>query len=118
MHSTGMGGPVNDTMRGPDGVAAVLVLVGDEVGETVVGSDVVLVVDEGEAAVDGVVVVGDGGLEESLLHAGMRRTAAMVASEASRRRRTHRSYGERAVRTGAVRILFRCPASSTWRSAT
>lgn len=90
LHSTGVGGPVNETMRGPDGGAAGLVVVGEELGGTVDGVEVVLAVDVVEAAVDGVVVVG-GGLDESLLHAVSRTTAAIVASEASRRRRIRRS---------------------------
>jgi hypothetical protein len=113
-----VGGPVNETMRGPVEPGRVLAVLVDEPRGTVDGSAVVLPVDVVEAAVDGVLVVGDARLEELLLQAVGRMAAASIVTEATRGRRTHVIVREPAGAMGSVRILCRCPASSTWRSAT
>ena len=131
LHWTGVGGPLNETMRGPVGLGTVFAGV-DELGGTVVGFEVVLAGDvvelprDGpgaelrEVTVDVVVDVGDRRLEEWLLpHAAGSTTAVTIASEARRGRRTRMIVGRTkgADRTRSVSCLG-CPASSMWRNAT
>jgi len=91
LHRTGVGGPVSVRMRGPLSAET-----GTDVGGTVVGARIVVVVEDVEV----VEVVADGDvdveevealLDAPLLHALSTTSIAIVVIEASRGRRTQRS---------------------------
>ena len=89
LHWTGVGGPVNERMRGPPSAVT-----GTDVGGAVVGTRIVVVVEDvgvvdvGAAVDGGDVAEGVEGLLDELLHALRTMSRAMVAIGTSRRRRT------------------------------
>ena len=93
LHWTGVVGPVSVRMRGPPSADTEVVVPGFEVGFTVGGAERVVATEVVEVvALDVVVEERDGPFESSLLlHAVGSTSAAVIAIEASRGRRTQRS---------------------------
>jgi hypothetical protein len=92
LHSTGSGGPISDTMRGPPSAETVLVVAGTETRGRLLGVDVDAAIEVVEMALDVDVDAREGrfgGL--LLLQAVGTATATIIVSEATRGRRTPRS---------------------------